>query len=102
MGPVQGNNTLPTDNSMMPNQMNYMNTMTPTSEQGYQTFLCGLCCESACQLVWPIVYGLYLFEAIGKKEEPDYDCYANKYDMMALPGIMDIPMDESNWINVSY
>tara|TARA_B110000305_G_C19202384_1_gene521810 strand:- start:429 stop:575 length:147 start_codon:yes stop_codon:yes gene_type:complete len=48
------------------------------------------------------VYGLYLFEAIGKKEEPDYDCYANKYDMMALPGIMDIPMDESSWINVSY
>ena len=62
MGPVQ-DNSLPPDNSMMqPNGM----MMTPGKDQAYSIFLWGVCCETACHLIWPIVYGLYLFEAIGK------------------------------------
>jgi hypothetical protein len=62
-------------------------------------FLCGICCEALCYSVLPIFYGLYLFEGLGKKNEPAFDCYANWYYDYAVPGIMDV--DDEYWVNVS-
>lgn len=71
----------------------------PNRYQAYRAFLCSIICETFCYIIWPIVYGLYLFEAVGKQERPEYDCYASWHDKRALPGIMNI--DDDKWINVS-
>lgn len=49
--------------------------------------------------IMPIVYGLFLFEVLGKKESPGFDCYASEDTVFAVPGIMDIKDDYQ--VNVS-
>ena len=66
----------------------------------YSGFLCGIACEAFLYLIGPIFYGLFLFEGLGKKTEPAYDCYASWYFDYAIPGIMDID-DDDEWINVT-
>lgn len=73
---------------------------TPSNDDRNRTaFLSGLCCEAFLYLLGPIFYGLYLFEGLGKKTEPAFDCYANWYYDYAVPGIMDV--DDDYWVNVS-
>ena len=60
----------------------------------------GWCCETFCNAIWPIIFGLFLFEAVGEKSTPSYDCYANNDDNYPIAGIMDIKDDY--WVNVSF
>ena len=65
----------------------------------YNTFLMSTCCELLCNAIWPIIWGIFLFDPFGMKSEPSYDCYANWDDNYATAGVMDI--DDSYWTNVS-
>ena len=51
-----------------------------------RNFLCGIFFEAIAYSIGPVVFGLYLFEAVGKKTEPAWDCYANWYYDEAAPG----------------
>jgi len=42
-------------------------------------------CEVTTTLIWPIVYGLYYFEAVGEKLETSYDCWAIPDSNVAIP-----------------
>ena len=68
-------------------------------ERALQGFLCGTCCEGFCYLIGPIFFALFLFEGLGKKMEPAYDCYANPHYEYAIPGVMEI--DDGDWMNVT-
>ena len=66
----------------------------------YRKFMRNLCCEVLMNCIMPVFYGLFLFEVLGKKESPDFDCYATEETTFAIPGIMDIKDDKV--ANVSY
>lgn len=73
---------------------------TPIDERGLTGFLFGICCEAFLYLLGPIFYALFLFEVLGKKLEPNFDCYANIHYDYAIPGVMNI--SDGDWMNVSY
>lgn len=50
-------------------------------------------------MVVPILSACFLFDALGKKSQPEYDCYANNDDEIAIPGVMD--MDDEYYVNVT-
>lgn len=56
-------------------------------------FVRNLCCETFLNCIMPVIYGLFLFEVLGKKEHPGFDCYATEESMFGIAGIMDIKDD---------
>ena len=96
---------MPTDVNMMQGDMgagmgNSWNT--PTREQSYSRWLCFVFCEFFFHIIWPVVYGLYLFGVLGAQNEPQLDCYADRYNPEAVPGLM-ANMDEGTQLtNVSH
>ena len=85
---------------MSPGRQQQMSSYrTPVDDNVRTGFFCSLCCEAFLYVIGPIFFGLYLFEGLGKKPEPAYDCYANNYYDYGVAGVMDI--DDPYWINVS-
>jgi len=56
-------------------------------------------CEVIGAITWPILYGLYYFDTIGKKKDPSYDCWALKNSKIPIAGVVELSDDRAT--NVS-
>jgi len=56
-------------------------------------------CEVIGAITWPILYGLFFFDVIGKKTEPSYDCWSLKNSKKPIRGV--IELSDDNATNVS-
>jgi len=59
-------------------------------------------CEVLGAITWPILYGLYFFDTIGKKKEPSYDCWSLKNSKIPIAGVVEISDDRATNVSKNF
>lgn len=59
-------------------------------------------CELVGAITWPILYGLYYFDGIGKKKDPSYDCWALKNSKIPIAGVVELSDDRARNVTESF
>ena len=73
----------------------------PPMSDDLKIFILGAIFEWLLIAILPILFAFYLFGILGRKEQPQYECFANHDNNLATPGIIDLN-DDDYYVNVSW